>query len=519
MVRGTLSVTIVVGIPNTTYTTVQNCGSTSITRSTSPPTGVNWYWQTTASGASTTSNAATYSATSGQTVYLRARDITSGTWSSTSQTAGTLSVINALSAPTTATNGAAISSIAVNVSLSVGAVSGATGYAWYLQNTGGTAIAGQTTTNYSPSVNTMTSYYVATINGPCTSSTRKAVTADIYPEPVVAVTNDGIVSMGSSVTLSVSNFTYDSYTWLDENNAVIGSGSSIIRTTAGNYKVRVTKGIAPAFTTLSRSVVNNLSQNNNFIISNNIMVDNVLLESAIATLPVESNNQTIQYFDGLGRLLQTVVTQGSPLKNDIVQPVTYDEFGREVNKYLPYISTLANGWYKTDANTLQNDFYSSPPSNIAQDGMPYTKIVFEDSPLKRVIKQGAPGGAWQPDSQPEQDRSINYSHEVNTDNEVLQFIYDKATGLVNVSSNGSLRYYKSNELFVHKTLDENKHERIEYTDRGGHIICKKIQYDVDVSNPNVKLYASTYYIYDDFGNVVIVLPPEAINSSLNLLSK
>src|SRR5215510_9560982 len=45
--------------------------------------------------------------------------------------------------------------------------------------------------------------------------------------------------------------------------------------------------------------------------------------------------QTTQYFDGLGRPLQTVIRQGSletstGANSDIVSPVLYDQFGREI---------------------------------------------------------------------------------------------------------------------------------------------------------------------------------------------
>src|SRR5579872_7227325 len=49
--------------------------------------------------------------------------------------------------------------------------------------------------------------------------------------------------------------------------------------------------------------------------------------------------ETAQYFDGLGRPLQTVVRQITPDSQplDLVTPVVYDAFGREVYKYLPYV--------------------------------------------------------------------------------------------------------------------------------------------------------------------------------------
>jgi hypothetical protein len=55
-------------------------GPRDFTRST-PATGITYYWQTTAAGTSTANSAATYSAASTTTIYLRARDNCSGLWS------------------------------------------------------------------------------------------------------------------------------------------------------------------------------------------------------------------------------------------------------------------------------------------------------------------------------------------------------------------------------------------------------------------------------------------------------
>src|SRR5690349_11301958 len=53
--------------------------------------------------------------------------------------------------------------------------------------------------------------------------------------------------------------------------------------------------------------------------------------------------QTTGYVDGLGRPLQTVSRQSSPTAKDVVSPVIYDAFGRELYKYLPYVQTSGNG--------------------------------------------------------------------------------------------------------------------------------------------------------------------------------
>src|SRR5882762_2588696 len=70
--------------------------------------------------------------------------------------------------------------------------------------------------------------------------------------------------------------------------------------------------------------------------------------STMATRPVTEVLQTTGYMDGLGRPLQTVVKQGSLVtasaaSYDMVSPNVYDVMGREVQKYLPFASTSADG--------------------------------------------------------------------------------------------------------------------------------------------------------------------------------
>ncbi|MDY8138214.1 DUF6443 domain-containing protein [Aquimarina sp. 2201CG5-10] len=59
---------------------VNNCGSTMLTRD-EPLTGATWYWQSTATGTSTTNAAKSITRTSGTVYYIRARDNSSGCWS------------------------------------------------------------------------------------------------------------------------------------------------------------------------------------------------------------------------------------------------------------------------------------------------------------------------------------------------------------------------------------------------------------------------------------------------------
>ena len=58
------------------------CGDKTLTRSGNPPSGVVWFWQTSASGTSMDNGSATHTVSSSGTYYIRAHDIYSNLWSS-----------------------------------------------------------------------------------------------------------------------------------------------------------------------------------------------------------------------------------------------------------------------------------------------------------------------------------------------------------------------------------------------------------------------------------------------------
>jgi hypothetical protein len=258
----------------------------------------------------------------------------------------------------------------------------------------------------------------------------------------------------------------------------------------------------------------------NFVRSTGVQVSGVMQETDVSTLSISQKLQTIQYMDGLGRLAQQVMTGNSSSGMDVVQPVVYDPFGREAVKYLPYVSAESNGSYKTNAiGSTTDDYTTSSQYNfyrhtqaIASDVQPYQKTVFEPSPLNRVVKQGSAGSNWQPadDSNNTADNTIKHHYAFNGPDEVILFTFNSTTGLASPWSGSLLQYYPSGKLAANRTTDEHQHDVIEYIDKEGHTICKKVQYDTD--NASNKLYAETYYVYDDFGNLVTVIPPEGVKA-------
>lgn len=514
--------------PVTTFTIVQNCNSTTVTRSGTPPGGLTWYWQTSSFGTSTSlGSGASITRTTAGNLYLRARmNASPFTWSETALLVGNVAIVSPLAAPAPATDTEVISGGNVSVAVSVTPVSGATSYKWYTTATGGSPVGTTTNATYSPVIAQTTTFYAESVIGACSSNTRTSVTAIVYPEPVIEVNNNGRISLHKPVTLSVTNFPYSTFQWLDANGNPVpaGTSSNWSTTSPGVYRIRVTKGTSPVFVSAPFQVTSGLDGlNMNYVVSNAVLVPGVTSAASIDTLTVESVSQNVQYFDGLGRPLQSVSTQASPAGNDLIQPVVYDPFGREAVKYLPYVEG-ADGLYKlspvgttaTYATSPQASFYNGSDETIAASATPFAVTIFETSPLNRVVKQGAPGTSWQPDATntyASTDHTIKRSYEFNNANEVLYWTYKApgATlplGLVNAGTGTLKTYYDAGQLIRNKTKDEQGHEVIEYTNKLGQVVLKRVQAGTSQVVNDVN-YASTYYIYDDVGNLVTVIPPEA----------
>jgi RHS repeat-associated protein len=252
--------------------------------------------------------------------------------------------------------------------------------------------------------------------------------------------------------------------------------------------------------------------------------------------------QSIQYLDGLGRPLQSVQVKGNQDgTKDIIAPIAYDQFGREATKYLPYTTASGiPGSYRSDAlagasggylSSAQYGFYQPQPNqNYTPISTPMAGIAFEASPLNRVIEQGAPGDPWQLTGSANASNipAGHTSKTIYVSNDGIiywakQFdvAIDPVTGARSLIDKGS---YSPNQLYVTITMDENwtsgkPGTAEEYKDKEGHVVLKRMYNNNNNGTPET---LSTYYVYDDFGNLCYVLPPkaEADNlSSSNVISQ
>src|SRR5690554_3646387 len=121
-----------------------------------------------------------------------------------------------------------------------------------------------------------------------------------------------------------------------------------------------------------------LAQSNN---QNYILTKTMLDQTGILSF------DKIDYFDGLGRPIETALKAASPSRKDIVSMQEYDGAGRPSNVWSP-TPTGGTGAYVAPATlkSVSNTFYS--------DNAAYSYPVYESSSLNRVLEQYGPGTAW-----------------------------------------------------------------------------------------------------------------------------
>ncbi|MBI1767665.1 MAG: hypothetical protein HYR67_04760 [Bacteroidetes bacterium] len=403
------------------------------------------------------------------------------------------------------------------VTLSVVSPPANTSYNWYSNSSTETAFQHGSNITFASN----TTVYVSSVltNGSLSCESNRVMVNGIVLMPPL-ISKQGSLNMGNTVTLSVAP-SYSSYQWYKNGISIQGSiGNSLIVSDEGKYNISVTlnsvqgQGVSTAI-----AVDFNTLSDENYVIVNTVTADNVYTSNDLHALTSNGLSQTVQYFDGLGRPMQSVGTQSSPSKLDVVTPVVYDIAGREVKKYLP-ISIENNGLYKPNEQIIDpatgnyigaaQPFYLSGSNKVANDTRPFSETIFEPSPLNRPSQQFGPGQNWK-----DNNKSVDHQYLINQTNEVIFFTYDPSTGLVSTGYNAQPAYYSAGQLHANVTTDEHGNDVIEYIDKLGRTVCKNVQYGSDA---NGKLYASTYYIYDDLGNLAVVLPPEVIKSALTTLT-
>lgn len=212
-------------------------------------------------------------------------------------------------------------------------------------------------------------------------------------------------------------------------------------------------------------------------------------ETSEASIGSDERVETVEYYDGLGRPVQSIIVQGSPLKKDVVQAIGYDSYGRDSISYLPYVAGTTTGAYVAAPKTGCVDFYNGTVPGREPGINPWNETLYEPSPLNRVSEIQGPD-AWQ--GHPS---TTEYLTNAGTTTGTIQHWKADKTSFT----------YNECELYVTKYTDEDGHQSREYKDKLGRVVRKETY---DGAN-----WLRTSYVYDDFGDLVIVVPPKATSAT------
>lgn len=210
-----------------------------------------------------------------------------------------------------------------------------------------------------------------------------------------------------------------------------------------------------------------------------------------------SYQDKVDYYDGLGRPEQSVLKNAVLNGIDIVTLQEYDNLGRESNLWNP-IGIAGNAGQYVSPGTIKNNAVS-----MYSDSNPYSMPVYDPSPLNRLLAQYGPGREWQLKF-----KSVKTSHLTNVaGNDTLNCICYSVSEVSNdtVLTLARVKNYESSQLFVTRIEDEDSNTSFEFKNKSGQVVLTRSV----LRNVNGKQILDTYFIYNDFGNLTVVLAPEA----------
>ena len=189
----------------------------------------------------------------------------------------------------------------------------------------------------------------------------------------------------------------------------------------------------------------------------------------------------IQYFDGLGRSVQTVELGASPSGADLAGFTDYGKRGQEWREWLPVPVSGMSGAFISDLPKRAAAFFG--------DTRPYTETLHEESPLQRPLSASGAGIAWK-------DRPACKDYKLNNEKGV------QACNRFIVAADGTLQsagLYETGMLEVTVTKDEDGKQLYSFKDKQERIVLERRLYGNE--------QADTYYVYDLKGLLRYVLPP------------
>lgn len=199
--------------------------------------------------------------------------------------------------------------------------------------------------------------------------------------------------------------------------------------------------------------------------------------------------EAIQYSDGFGRPKQIISIKATPLGRDVVIPVKYDSFGRNLQTYLPI----------PQSQTLNGAIYTDPYSNASQsygtDIYYYSSSTVESSPIGKPLSSTKPGTDYQ-------QHSTTFAYGMNAGSEVK--LYTVQTMWVNGATKDVIStssHYAAGQLLKNSVTDEDGNVTTEFVNGKGQTVMVR-----KAGSTN----SDTYYVYNKYNQLSAVIPPLAV---------
>jgi YD repeat-containing protein len=196
--------------------------------------------------------------------------------------------------------------------------------------------------------------------------------------------------------------------------------------------------------------------------------------------------ESVEYFDGLGRLIQTQTKTDATYH--ALSMIEYDYLDREHKVWKPY-------FYDTEGNYQNKTWfefnciaYYNGEQGPDCGSMPYTETRYLNDPENRIVSIHPPSPEFH-------------------DNHYLRYQY-------RTNQSGEVPGYAKASLYATITIDENGRASSAYQDKLGRTVAEYQYCDLNDLTQNDFL---TMFIYDIRDNMTLIIPPEAEGDSTSPL--
>ena len=187
----------------------------------------------------------------------------------------------------------------------------------------------------------------------------------------------------------------------------------------------------------------------------------------------------------MGRPLQTNLVKASPTSRDILQPHTYDTYGREAKKYLPYTYYSNHGAIRSATMLEQATFYKTTNDKVADETRPFSEVLYDKLPS---MESFGPGNSWHANSK----KTIT-RFRINTATDNIR-LWRIENGLPKSTSS-----YPAGSLTIEESFDEEGKGISIYREGTGRIVLQEVQ--------NGSTWLKSWFVYDDYDGLRFIIPP------------